>query len=104
MTDLMLIFSRFSVTDCYIVKSPNYKNIGKQCQFPFKYDGKEYNRCATMYPSRERWCATVPNFNRTDDWGVCNPECTRLQGRFIAYKIFTLLFLIKLKFIRYNYI
>ena len=83
------MFSLFSVTDCYIVKSPNYKNIGKTCKFPFKYDGETYNRCATMYPSKERWCATVPDFNRTDDWGVCNPECTRLQGKLTVNKNFT---------------
>ena len=68
------------------MESPNYLNIGKSCHFPFTYDGKEYNTCAISQPSKQRWCATVPKFNRTDDWGVCNPTCNRLEGNAMKYK------------------
>ena len=45
------------------------------CSFPFKYDGKIYNRCIKKGYSKY-WCATSVNQDQTyKEWSVCDSSC-----------------------------
>ena len=46
---------------------------GKKCVFPFKYNGKTYNKCTTVDNGNTEWCATeVKTDGNYKDWGNCD--------------------------------
>jgi hypothetical protein len=45
---------------------------GRQCAFPFVYNGQTYNSCTCDGPLSDFWCATTDNLNRDVQWGFCN--------------------------------
>jgi len=54
---------------------------GRQCQFPFSYQGKEYTGCTAEHdPDGRRWCSTrVDNQGKhvqnAGEWGYCSEQC-----------------------------
>ena len=54
-------------------------NRGKQCHFPFKYNGKTYNTCAWKKGEPRPWCSTKVIKGRhvgdQREWGYCNSYC-----------------------------
>ena len=47
------------------------------CFFPFKYNGKEYNRCIKK-GAKKYWCATAVNDDGTfpsNKWNYCDSSC-----------------------------
>ena len=43
---------------------------GECCVFPFLYKDTLYHSC-TENDSQSKWCATTPDFNRDEKWGLC---------------------------------
>ena len=55
----------------------------RECQFPFKYEGVEYDDCI-MGTEDTPWCATLVDAERnymSGDWGYCLPEGDELVPR-----------------------
>lgn len=48
----------------------------KPCVFPFKYGGKEYDKCTTHGWGNVYWCGTTYSVGVNSGWGLCKcPEC-----------------------------
>ncbi|XP_064632120.1 uncharacterized protein LOC135490691 isoform X2 [Lineus longissimus] len=48
---------------------------GKNCVFPFIYDGYEYDDCTTYGDDHSRpWCSTTGNFDNDGKKGFCKPK------------------------------
>lgn len=63
------------------VRSADTKGNGfyeKECKFPFKYNGKEYNSCTSNGSKDGEWCGTKNfwpmNYGFPFFWGYCKPE------------------------------
>merc|ERR1712241_1598708 len=55
-------------------KTVGRRNPNKDCVFPFKSSGNEYNYCPQS--GSEIWCATSVYKNKNyQDWGLCGPGC-----------------------------
>ena len=54
---------------------------GKQCIFPFNYEGQTYNQCSREdFHVTMAWCATMVDDNEElvkDQWGVCGDKCPK---------------------------
>lgn len=48
-------------------------NEGKECVFPFTYNGAEYHRCTTAERTMS-WCATNVVDGTMIDWGYCHHD------------------------------
>ena len=60
---------------CYAIAGPG---IGKDCVFPFIFDGKKYNNCARSIPTGQPWCKTdMEEANSTEfrSYGICHSAC-----------------------------
>ncbi|KAK6466647.1 hypothetical protein HHUSO_G35914 [Huso huso] len=44
---------------------------GKECVFPFYYEGRHYFRCTTKNNNHIPWCATTSDYPRDNKWGNC---------------------------------
>merc|ERR1711934_575920 len=59
----------------------NLTRTKEKCQFPFKFRGKEYDRCICIGDKRcLRWCPTKLDENRETEkapgtWGYCGKYC-----------------------------
>ena len=50
---------------------------GTDCQFPFKYKGKDYGKCTTMDNGNNPWCYTTKG---NGNWANCLPSCPTDSG------------------------
>lgn len=67
--------------DCRTEQGNNWDQKNVPCQFPFKYNGKEYYTCANMEfngKQFQNYCATkLKNGNEIAGIGKCGPNCQR---------------------------
>ena len=62
-------------------------NQKKECQFPFMYNGEEYEKCTDVGKTKGNfWCATeVDQNNRylenSGEFGTCHANCARYEGK-----------------------
>merc|ERR1711963_293246 len=68
---------------CSTVSGPS---VGKQCVFPFKFQGVTYNGCAEWIYGGEHhgstWCSTKVDANGehldgVSEWGICPDSCSK---------------------------
>ena len=63
---------------CVTVATPNGTS-GKQCRFPFTYQGQTYTQCTKAGGYPQAWCATANNIygshQATGQWGYCANTC-----------------------------
>jgi len=45
---------------------------GRECKFPFVYNGETYTSCTCNGPLVDYWCATTNNLDRDAQWGFCD--------------------------------
>jgi len=57
------------------------------CVFPFRLNGKLYNKCVVKDSDGRKWCATMikpgGDFNG-DSWGYCEPSCESQTARILV--------------------
>lgn len=60
------------------------------CQFPFKYEGIEYESC-TQVKADYLWCATEINSNGVavyDKWEICSPDCEGSMDEIVLHCLY----------------
>jgi len=59
---------------------------GKECVFPFTYNGHNYKECTKEDNNNVFWCATSTDRNgnyQKGEWGNCNSDCTESQPEIV---------------------
>lgn len=51
-------------------------SFGRPCNFPFRFEGKDYWGCITSTGRGRPWCGTLRNYDTSLAWGVCNIPST----------------------------
>ena len=72
-----MLFISFHV-ECRTLQNSKLMNPepDKQCVFPFKYRGKEYDKCTTEGWGNVYWCGITYSVQENSGWGLCKcPEC-----------------------------
>ena len=72
------------VADCETINKPGLEtpNPGESCKFPYKFDGKEYQRCVFVERMNNFLCGTKYDVSNYDGWGICSDNCPKQGSSF----------------------
>ena len=82
--------SFYTETSCITKSGPS---AGKECVFPFEFNGKTYHGCPPdLEDKMETWCSTKVYSNGTHvggqgEYGLCSSDCPKHRGR-NTFKVF----------------